>query len=135
MLKLKCNNPRSSQPKVGQLYWLKTTKGYIPTGVTSTKAFWGSAVMIHPYRALLSDPSDTTYYPLVESNTLLMPPLMLTKSDFKKGGFLSRISDKKAPKPTPFEKYFFFTIMLTIGVKKNCVLPPTHYCQIPITSV
>lgn len=134
MLKLKCNNPRSSQPKVGQLYWLKTTKGYIPTGVTSTKAFWGSAVMIHPYRALLSDPSDTTYYPLVESNTLLMPPLMLTKSDFKKGGFC-RGSVIRKLQSLPLLKSIFFTIMLTIGVKKNCVLPPTHYCQIPITSV
>lgn len=105
-LKLVFDAPKGSRPKAGQLYLMKTTLGYIPVGVTSTEAFFGAAVMIHPYRAIVSDPKDTTWYPLIEKNELLIPPLQIVKRDFKKGGDFHQVKDKNAPKPVPFEKYF-----------------------------
>lgn len=68
-LKLVLDAPKGSRPKAGQLYLMKTTLGYIPVGVTSTEAFFGAAAMIHPYRALISDPSDTSWFLLVEKKT------------------------------------------------------------------
>lgn len=65
---------------------MKTTFGYIPVGVVSTEAFFGAAAMIHPYRAIVSDIKDTTWYPLIKKNELLIPPLEIVKSDFRKGG-------------------------------------------------
>ena len=86
MLKFSLDSPKGSRPKAGQLYLMKTTLGYIPVGVASTEAFFGAAAMLHPYRALISDPSDTTWFPLVEKNELLIPPIQIVKSDFRKGG-------------------------------------------------
>lgn len=105
-LKILFNSPQRFRPKAGQLYLLHTTCGLIPVGVTSTNAFWGEAVMIHPYRALLHDKADTSYYPLVNTNTLLIPPTMIAKRDFRKQVCFSRVTDKQAPIPVPFEKYY-----------------------------
>lgn len=38
-LRLEFDSPKGYRPKVGQIYLMNTTAGYIPVGVTSTKAF------------------------------------------------------------------------------------------------
>lgn len=107
-LRLVFDSPKGYRPKAGQLYLMKTTAGFIPVGITSTEAFFGNCVMIHPYRALVRDTNDASYYPLVEKNELLIPPVMIAKRDFKKGGDFTKVTDKNAPSPVPFEKYYYY---------------------------
>lgn len=111
-LKLVFGAPKGTRPKAGQLYLMKTTMGFIPVGIASTNSFFGGAVTIHPYRALVTDPTDTSWYPLVEKNELLIPPLMIQKRDFRKGGDFYRIEDKNAPTTVPFDKYYYYSIAM-----------------------
>ena len=122
-LKLVFDAPKGSRPKAGQLYLMKTTLGYIPVGATSTEAFFGAAVMIHPYRAIVSDPKDTTWYPLVENNELLIPPLRIRKQDFKKGGCFTPIRDKAAPVPIPFDRYFYYQMSMPWSPAEQAFVP------------
>ena len=107
-LRLEFDSPIGFRPKAGQIFLLRTTAGYIPVGVTSTEAFFGACVMIHPYRALVQDVTDTSYYPLVERNELLIPPVMFPKRDFGKGGCFIKNPDKNTPTPVPFRKYYYY---------------------------
>lgn len=125
MLKFSLDSPKGSRPKAGQLYLMKTTLGYIPVGVTSTEAFFGAAAMIHPYRALISDPSDTSWFPLVEKNELLIPPIQIAKSDFRKGGPFQRIPAKSHPKTIPFDNYFFYTHAILWSPEEQAFVPTT----------
>ena len=122
-LKLVFDAPKGSRPKAGQLYLMKTTLGYIPVGATSTEAFFGAAVMIHPYRAIVSDPKDTTWYPLVENNELLIPPLRIRKQDFKKRGCFTPIRDKAAPVPIPFDRYFYYQMSMPWSPAEQAFVP------------
>ncbi|WP_293792336.1 Imm51 family immunity protein [uncultured Corynebacterium sp.] len=125
-LKLVLDAPKGSRPKAGQLYLIKTTLGYIPVGVTSTEAFFGAAAMIHPYRALISDPSDTSWFPLVEKNELLIPPIQIAKSDFRKGGPFQRIPAKSHPKTIPFDNYFHYTLADFWSPEEQAFVPVTR---------
>lgn len=125
-LKLVFDAPKGSRPKAGRLYLMKTTLGYIPVGATSTEAFFGAAVMIHPYRALVSDPKDTTWYPLVENNELLIPPLEIRKQDFKKGGCFTPIRDKAAPASIPFDRYFYYQSSYPWDPEEQAFVPPAE---------
>ena len=125
MLKFSLDSPKGSRPKAGQLYLMKTTLGYIPVGVTSTEAFFGAAAMIHPYRALISDPSDTSWFPLVEKNELLIPPIQIAKSDFRKGGPFQRIPAKSHPKTIPFDNYFHYTLADFWSPEEQAFVPTT----------
>ena len=125
-LKLVLDAPKGSRPKAGQLYLMKTTLGYIPVGVTSTEAFFGAAAMIHPYRALISDPSDTSWFPLVEKNELLIPPIQIAKSDFRKGGPFQRIPAKSHPKTIPFDNYFHYTLADFWSPEEQAFVPITR---------
>ena len=107
-LRLEPGSPKRYRPKAGQIFLMKTSAGYVPVGVTSTEAFFGACVMIHPYRALVHDITDTSYYSLIEKNELLIPPVMVPKPDFSKGGYFTKNSDKNAPAPIPFDKYYFY---------------------------
>ena len=107
-LRIEFDSPKGFRPKAGQIFLLRTTVGYIPVGVTSTEAFYGACAMLHPYRALVQDVTDTSYYPLVEKNDLLIPPVMLPKEYFRKGGCFAKNSDKNAPAPVPFDKYYYY---------------------------
>ena len=107
-LRLEPGSPKGYRPKSGQIFLMRTTAGYIPVGVTSTEAFFGACVMIHPYRALVQDVADTSYYPLIAKNELLIPPVMVPKRDFGKGGFFTKTPDKNSPNPIPFDKYYFY---------------------------
>lgn len=106
MLLLEYNATKGSRPKNGDIYLMHTTQGFIPVGVVSTEAFFGAAVMLHPYRALIHEVKDRSYYSLVESNELLMPPFLWPKTDFKKGGCFTKVSDKSHPIPQPFTYYY-----------------------------
>ncbi|MDO4762545.1 MAG: hypothetical protein Q4A31_11545 [Corynebacterium sp.] len=108
MLRLILDNVKGSRSKKGQLCLLHTTAGYIPGGIVSTEAFFGAAVYVHLYRALIDDPSDTSFYPLVERNELLIPPVMIAKRDFARGQYCTIIKDKNAPVPVPFEYYYSY---------------------------
>ena len=108
-LRLEFESPKGYRPKTGQIFLMKTSVGYIPVGVTSTEAFFGGCVMLHPYRALVQDVTDTSYYSLVEKNELLIPPVMLLKADFRKGGWFTKNPDKNAPTPIPFDKYYYYS--------------------------
>ena len=125
MLKFSLDSPKGSRPKAGQLYLMKTTLGYIPVGVTSTEAFFGAAAMVHPYRALISDPSDTSWFPLVEKNELLIPPIQIAKSDFRKGGPFQRIPAKSHPKTIPFDNYFYYTHAILWSPEEQAFVPTT----------
>ena len=107
-LRLEPGSPKGYRPKTGQIFLMRTTAGLIPVGVTSTEAFFGACVMIHPYRALVHDITDTSYYSLIEKNELLISPVMVPKPDFSKGGYFTKNSDKNAPAPIPFDKYYFY---------------------------
>ena len=104
---------------------MKTTLGYIPAGVTSTEAFFGAAAMVHPYRALISDPSDTSWFPLVEKNELLIPPIQIAKSDFRKGGPFQRIPAKSHPKTIPFDRYFDYSNAIFWSPEEQAFVPIT----------
>ena len=125
MLKFSLDSPKGSRPKAGQLYLMKTTLGYIPAGVTSTEAFFGAAAMVHPYRALISDPSDTSWFPLVEKNELLIPPIQIAKSDFRKGGPFQRIPAKSHPKTIPFDRYFDYSNAIFWSPEEQAFVPIT----------
>lgn len=125
MLKFSLDSPKGSRPKAGQLYLMKTTLGYIPVGVASTEAFFGAAAMLHPYRALISDPSDTTWFPLVEKNELLIPPIQIVKSDFRKGGPFQRIPAKSHPNTIPFDNYFDYTLASLWSPEEQAFVPTT----------
>lgn len=124
-LKLALDAPKGSRPKPGQLYLMKTTLGYIPVGVTSTEAFFGAAAMLHPYRALISDPSDTTWFPLVEKNELLIPPLRIPKPDFRKGGPFHKFKAKTHPDPVPFDRYFHYLDAIFWSPEEQAFVPVT----------
>ena len=126
MLKFSLDSPKGSRPKAGQLYLMKTTLGYIPAGVTSTEAFFGAAAMVHPYRALISDPSDTTWFPLVEKNELLIPPLRIPKPDFRKGGPFYRVTAKTHPDPVPFDRYFHYLDAIFWSPGEQAFVPVTR---------
>ena len=126
MLKFSLDSPKGSRPKAGQLYLMKTTLGYIPVGVTSTEAFFGAAAMVHPYRALISDPSDTSWFPLVEKNELLIPPLRIVKSDFKKGGPFHKVTAKTHPEAVPFDRYFHYSPAIFWSPEEQAFVPVTR---------
>lgn len=126
MLKLVFDAPKGSRPTAGKLYFMKTTLGFIPVGVTSIEAFFGAAVMIHPYRALVADATDTSWYPLVENNELLIPPLQIRKRDFKKGGNFYPVKDKTAPRPIPFSEYFDYRGALTWNPAELAFVPTSE---------
>ena len=107
-LRIEFDSPKGYRPKAGQIFLMRTTAGYVPVGVTSTEAFFGACVMIHPYRGVVQDVTDTSYYPLVEKNELLIPPVMFPKRDFGKGGCFTKNSDKNAPTPIPFDNYYYY---------------------------
>ena len=107
-LRIEFDSPKGYRPKAGQIFLMRTTAGYIPVGVTSTEAFFGACVMLHPYRALVHDITDTSYYPLVEKNELLIPPVVLPKAYFRKGGCFTKNPDKNAPTPIPFDYYYYY---------------------------
>ncbi|MCT1428840.1 immunity 51 family protein [Corynebacterium sp. p3-SID1241] len=125
-LKLVFDSPKGSRPKAGQLYLMKTTLGYIPVGVVSTEAFFGAAAMIHPYRAIVSDIKDTTWYPLIEKNELLIPPLQIIKSDFRKGGDFYSVKDKNAPHPVPFDRYFNYRSSFPWSPEEQAFVPTSE---------
>ncbi|MGJ4077528.1 Imm51 family immunity protein [Corynebacterium macclintockiae] len=126
MLEFSLDSPKGSRPKAGQLYLMKTTLGYIPVGVTSTEAFFGAAAMLHLYRALISDPSDTSWFPLVEKNELLIPPIQIVKSDFRKGGPFQRIPAKSHPNTIPFDNYFHYTLATFWSPEEQAFVPVTR---------
>ena len=107
-LRFKPGSPKGYRPKAGQIFLMRTTVGLIPVGVTSTEAFFGACVMIHPYRTVVHDAADTSYYPLIERNELLIPPVMVPKPDFSKGGYFIKNPNKNTPTPVPFDKYYYF---------------------------
>jgi len=125
-LKLIFDSPKGSRPTAGRLYLMKTTLGYIPVGVVSTEAFFGAAVMIHPYRAIVSDINDTTWYPLIEQNELLIPPLQIVKSDFRKGGEFYPVKDKNAPHPVPFDRYFNYRLSFPWSPEEQAFVPASE---------
>lgn len=122
-MKILYNSPKGYRPKAGQLYFMHTSLGYIPVGVTSTQAFWGDAVMLHIYRALVQDISDKSFHNLIESNILLAPPVMIAKRDFKKGGSFTRIDDKNAPTPIPFNHYYKYKQAFTWTPEERAFAP------------
>ena len=60
---------------------------------------------IHFYRHLLPDPADESFYTSVKANTLLLPPLSMYKTDFKKNGYLRVIRNKNAPESVELTRY------------------------------
>lgn len=65
--------------------------------------------MLHPYLALVQNVNDPSYYPLVEKNELLIPPVMIPKQYFRKSGCFTKNPSKNTPAPIPFDKYFFYS--------------------------
>lgn len=123
MLLLEYNATKGSHPKNGDIYLMHTTQGFIPVGVVSTEAFFGAAVMLHPYRALVHEVKDTSYYSLVENNELLMPPFLWPKTDFKKGGCFTKVSGKDKPLPKPFDYYYAYDKAQVWNPEERCFAP------------
>lgn len=107
-LRLIFDNPKGARPKVGQLFVLHTSEGFIPGGIVSLGAHFGTCAQAHLYRALLEDPNDTSFYPLVEHHDLLLPPLPLYRDEFKAGGYVRALKRKDAPTATALENYYTF---------------------------
>lgn len=106
-LRLIFDNPKGARPKAGQLFMLHTSEGFIPGGIVSLGAHFGTCAQAHLYRALLEDPDDTSFYPLVEHNDLLLPPLPLYRNEFKAGGYVRALKRKDAPTAVPLEDYYY----------------------------
>ena len=87
---------------------LHTSEGFIPGGIVSLGAHFGTCAQAHLYRALLEDPDDTSFYPLVEHNDLLLPPLPLYRKKFKAGGYVRALKRKDAPTAVPLGNYYTF---------------------------
>ncbi|MDU0479204.1 hypothetical protein QVA66_08115 [Staphylococcus chromogenes] len=106
MLRLVSDNPKAHRPKKGQIYLLHTDVGFIPCGIGTHKVFWGERSIVHLYRALISDPADTSYYPLIDSDTLLLPPMIFGKTSFGKGGYFHRVQGRNLPKARGRDFYY-----------------------------
>ena len=79
--------------------------------------------MFHPYRAIVSDIKATTWYPLIKKNELLIPPLEIVKSDFRKGGDFYPVKDKNAPHPVPFDRYFYYQLSVPWSPEEQAFVP------------
>ena len=75
-------NQAGLRPHPGSLCLVKTDYGYIPAGVVLTDSYLGMCHLVHFYRTIITNPKDTSYFPLVESNDLLIPPMDIPRQAF-----------------------------------------------------
>ena len=100
------DNERDWDPVTGKLCLIHTTLGFIPAGIVSDSACDDDGVKVHIYRCLLNLETDTSFYDLVGRNELLLPPVTLSKSDFRSRGSVRVIQDADAPQAVPLEAYY-----------------------------
>ncbi|WP_290185772.1 hypothetical protein [Corynebacterium glaucum] len=106
------DNRATSRPQAGQLCLMHTTAGFIPGGIVSTKALSTTAAKVHLYRALLQSPTDCSFFELVERNELLLPPINISRTDFKRDGYMRTFKAPtnqrdSVPSPIPFDRYYY----------------------------
>lgn len=101
-------NQTVSRPHPGSLCLLKTDYGYIPAGVVLTDSYMGMCHLVHFYRTIITNPHDTSYYPLVQANDLLIPPMDIPRQAFDAEGFLVVNHHEDSPTARVLDHYYFY---------------------------
>ena len=101
-------NQAGLRPHPGSLCLVKTDYGYIPAGVVLTDSYLGMCHLVHFYRTIITNPKDTSYFPLVESNDLLIPPMDIPRQAFDASGFLVVNNLEDAPVARVLDHYYFY---------------------------
>lgn len=61
-----------------------------------------------------------------KKNELLIPPIQIVKSDFRKGGPFQRIPEKSHPNTIPFDNYFHYTLATFWSPEEQAFVPVTR---------
>jgi len=111
---------------------MHTTAGFIPGGIVSTKALSTTAAKVHLYRALLQSPTDCSFFELVERNELLLPPINISRTDFKRDGYMRTFKAPtnqrdSVPSPIPFDRYYYQKLAYAWNPKARAFGVPKGY--------
>lgn len=111
---------------------MHTTAGFIPGGIVSTEARSTTAAKVHLYRALLQSPTDCSFFELVERNELLLPPVNISRADFKRGGYMRTFKAPAnrrnlVPTAVPFDRYFYQKLAYAWNPKARAFGVPKGY--------